>query len=148
MMSYKLGIFTPYARSTLINSHRTAFEFHNDTITPEHLLFNLVREGDSMACYVFAELGIDLEQFNVASIAALGRAEDRPPMRSHNVSEQVKQVMAFAVDEAKVMGHHRLSTAHILLGILRIGEGRAYAALQQLGVNLEDTRRLTHLAIE
>ena len=147
-MPDKLNWFTPYARNTLINAQGAASTFRSETIGPEHLLFTLVGEGDSMACYVFAKLGITLEEFYGAILDTMGaQSAERPRAQPKEINEQAKQVIQLSIEEARRMGHHRLSTAHILLGILRLGEGRAYEILQRLGVQLEDARRMTRQGI-
>jgi ATP-dependent Clp protease ATP-binding subunit ClpC len=102
----------------------------------------LVREGDGVAAKVLANLGIELNKVRSAVEFIIGRGE-RSTMSEIGLTPRAKKVIELAVDEARRLNHHYIGTEHLLLGLVREGEGIAAGVLESLGVNLERVRAET-----
>jgi uncharacterized damage-inducible protein DinB len=99
----------------------------------------LVRQGDGVAAQVFESLGVELNQVRSAVEFIIGRGE-RMVMGEIGLTPRAKRVIELAVDEAARLNHHYIGTGHLLLGIVREGEGIAAGVLESLGVSLEKVR--------
>src|SRR5258707_503491 len=111
-------------------------------IGTEHLLLGLVREGDGVAAKVLSNLGVDLAQVRATVELIMGRG-DRIVLGEIGLTPRAKKVIELAVDEARRLDHHYVGTEHLLLGLVREGEGIAGGVLESLGVNLEKVRTQT-----
>ena len=105
----------------------------------EHLLLGLVREGEGVAAVALKRLGVSLEDARAAVLHIIGHS-DRIVAGEIGLTPRAKKVIELAVDEARRIGHHYIGTEHLLLGLLREGEGIAAGVLASLGVNLERAR--------
>jgi len=141
-MSDKLDRFTKRARRVLQLAQEEAQRLNHNYIGTEHLLLGLVREENSVAAKVLRELGVDPGQVIRAVERTVGRGE-RAPFSKPTLSPRTKRVIELAVDEARLMGHHYIGTEHLLLGLIREGEGVAVNVLKQLGVDLDRVRTQT-----
>jgi ATP-dependent Clp protease ATP-binding subunit ClpC len=103
------------------------------------LLLGLVREGEGVAAKVLSNLGIELTKVRSAVEFIIGRGE-RTVQGEIGLTPRAKKVIELAVDEARRLGHHYIGTEHLLLGLIREGEGIAAGVLESLGVNLEKVR--------
>ena len=114
---------------------------HNH-IGTEHLLLGLLRESDSVGCKVLINLGAEPAKVRSAAefIIDSGR---RPTHRELGFTAQAKTVIELAVSEARRMDHSYIGTEHLLLGLVREGEGIAFGVLESLGVSLERARTET-----
>src|SRR5260221_8064685 len=134
--------FTERARKVLSLAQDEAQRFNHNYIGTEHLLLGLVREGDGVAAKVLSNLGVDLAQVRATVELIMGRG-DRIVLGEIGLTPRAKKVIELAVDEARRLNHHYIGTEHLLLGLVREGEGIAAAVLESLGVNLEKVRPQT-----
>ena len=116
-----------------------AQRFNHNYIGTEHLLLGLVREGDGVAARVLSNLGVQLPKVRSAVEFIIGRGETMI-MGEIGLTPRAKKVIELAVDEARRLNHHYIGTEHLLLGLVREGEGIAAGVLESLGVNLEKVR--------
>jgi ATP-dependent Clp protease ATP-binding subunit ClpC len=138
-MSGSFDRFTERARKVLTLAQEEAQRFNHNYIGTEHLLLGLVREGEGVAAKVLSNLGIELTKVRSAVEFIIGRGE-RQVMGEIGLTPRAKKVIELAVDEARRLGHHYIGTEHLLLGLIREGEGIAAGVLESLGVNLEKVR--------
>src|SRR5690349_20376745 len=134
--------FTERARKVLSLAQEEAQRFNHNYIGTEHLLLGLVREGDGVAAKVLINLGVELYKVRSAVEFIIGRG-DRVVLGEIGLTPRAKKVIELAVDEARRLGHHYIGTEHLLLGLVREGEGIAAGVLESLGVNLEKVRSQT-----
>src|SRR5512136_2011256 len=132
--------FTQRARRVLSLAHQEAERGRQNSIGTEHLLLGLMEEEGGVASRVLRELG--LESNRVREIIT------RVSVESHHIDGKIElapdtqQVLEFAVDEARRLGHHYIGTEHLLLGLVRV-EGTAMEVLRRLGVTADQIRRQT-----
>ena len=141
-MSDKLDRFTTRARRVLTLAQEEALRLNHNYIGTEHLLLGLVREENGVAVKVLRELGVEPSQVIRAVERTVGRGE-RAPFGKPTLAPRTKRVIELAVDEARLMGHHYIGTEHLLLGLVREGEGIAVNVLRGLGINLDRVRTQT-----
>ena len=141
-MADRFDKFTERARRVLSLAQEEAQRFNHNYIGTEHLLLGLVREGDGLAAKVLANLGVELNKVRSAVEFIIGRG-DRPISGEVGLTPRAKKVIELAVDEARRLNHHYIGTEHLLLGLVREGEGIAAGVLESLGVNLEKVRTET-----
>src|SRR5579871_517907 len=134
--------FTERARKVLSLAQEEAQRFNHNYIGTEHLLLGLVREGDGVAAKVLSNLGVELNKVRSAVEFIIGRG-DRIVLGDIGLTPRAKKVIELAVDEARRLNHHYIGTEHLLLGLVREGEGIAAGVLESLGVNLEKVRTQT-----
>src|SRR5215203_3075918 len=141
-MSDKFDKFTERARKVLTLAQEEAQRFNHNYIGTEHLLLGLVREGDGVAARVLSNMGVQLPKVRSAVEFIIGRGETMV-MGEIGLTPRAKKVIELAVDEARRLNHHYIGTEHLLLGLVREGEGIAAGVLESLGVNLERVRAET-----
>ncbi len=141
-MADRFDKFTERARRVLTLAQEEAQRFNHNYIGTEHLLLGLVREGDGVAAKVLANLGVELNKVRSAVEFIIGRG-DRAVLGDIGLTPRAKKVIELAVDEARRLNHHYIGTEHLLLGLVREGEGIAAGVLESLGVNLERVRAET-----
>jgi len=134
--------FTERARKVLSLAQEEAQRFQHNYIGTEHLLLGLVREGEGVAAKVLSNLGVELNKVRSAVEFIIGRG-DRIVLGEIGLTPRAKKVIELAVDEARRLNHHYIGTEHLLLGLVREGEGIAAGVLESLGVNLEKVRTQT-----
>jgi len=134
--------FTDRARKVLTLAQEEATRFNHNYIGTEHLLLGLVREGEGVAAKILSNLGIELNRVRSAVEFMIGRG-DRMLVGEIGLTPRAKKVIELAVDEARRLGHHYVGAEHLLLGLVREGEGVAAKVLDSLGVNLEKVRTQT-----
>jgi ATP-dependent Clp protease ATP-binding subunit ClpC len=142
MSNDRFDKFTERARKVLTLAQEEATRFNHNYIGTEHLLLGLVREGEGVAAKVLANLGVELNRVRSAVEFIIGRG-DRMIVGEIGLTPRAKKVIELAVDEARRLGHHYIGTEHLLLGLVREGEGIAAGVLESLGVNLEKVRTQT-----
>jgi ATP-dependent Clp protease ATP-binding subunit ClpC len=135
----KFEKFTERARKVLSLAQEEAQRFNHNYIGTEHLLLGLVREGDGVAAKVLSNLNVELNKVRSAVEFIIGRG-DRIVLGEIGLTPRAKKVIELAVDEARRLNHHYIGTEHLLLGLVREGEGIAAGVLESLGVNLERAR--------
>ncbi|MDP9356059.1 MAG: ATP-dependent Clp protease ATP-binding subunit [Chloroflexota bacterium] len=138
-MADKFDKFTERARKVLTLAQEEAQRFNHNYIGTEHLLLGLVREGDGVAARVLGNMGVQLPKVRSAVEFIIGRGETMV-MGEIGLTPRAKKVIELAVDEARRLNHHYIGTEHLLLGLVREGEGIAAGVLESLGVNLEKVR--------
>jgi ATP-dependent Clp protease ATP-binding subunit ClpC len=131
--------FTERVRKVLTLAQEEALRLNHAYIGTEHLLLGLVREGEGVAAKVLSSLGIELAKVRSSVEFILGRGE-RQVMGDIGMTPRAKKVIELAVDEARRLGHRYVGTEHLLLGLIREGEGMAAGVLESLGVSLEKAR--------
>src|SRR5437879_7368903 len=141
-MADRFDKFTERARRVLTLAQEEALRFNHNYIGTEHLLLGLVREGEGVAAKVLSNLGVELNRVRSAVEFIIGRG-DRMVVGEIGLTPRAKKVIELAVDEARRLGHHYIGTEHLLLGLVREGEGIAAGVLESLGVNLEKVRTQT-----
>ncbi len=141
-MADRFDKFTERARRVLTLAQEEAQRFNHNYIGTEHLLLGLVREGDGVAAKVLSNLGVELTKVRSAVEFIIGRGE--AAVRGEiGLTPRAKKVIELAVDEARRLNHNYIGTEHLLLGLVREGEGIAASVLESLGVNLERVRAET-----
>ena len=141
-MADRFDKFTERARRVLTLAQEEAQRFNHNYIGTEHLLLGLVREGDGIAAKVLANLGVETGKVRSAVEFIIGRG-DRAVLGEIGLTPRAKKVIELSVDEARRLNHHYIGTEHLLLGLVREGEGIAAGVLESLGVNLERVRAET-----
>src|SRR3972149_5888957 len=141
-MADRFDKFTERARRVLTLAQEEAQRFNHNYIGTEHLLLGLVREGDGVAAKVLSNLGVGHTKVRSAVEVILGRGDARV-MGEIGLTPRAKKVIELAGDEARRLNHHYIGTEHLLLGLVREGEGIAAGVLESLGVNLERVRAET-----
>jgi ATP-dependent Clp protease ATP-binding subunit ClpC len=137
--------FTQRARRVLSLAHQEAERAHQNLIGTEHLLIGLVEEEGGVAGRVLREMGLETER--VREMVNRLTVEGQSAEEKIELSNETQQVLEFAIEEARRLGHHYIGTEHLLLGLVR-GEGTALEALRRLGVTPDDVRRQTRRVLQ
>jgi ATP-dependent Clp protease ATP-binding subunit ClpC len=138
--------FTQRARRVLSLAHQEAERMRHNSIGTEHLLLGLIREEGGVAGRVLRELGLDAVRVQEIIERMVGFGQYRSVKL--DLAPGTQQVLEYAVDEARKMGHHYIGTEHILLGLVRFNEGVALDVLRKLGVNADQIRRQTRRVLQ
>jgi hypothetical protein len=131
--------FTNRARIVMTLAQDEAQRLGHHYMGTEHLLLGLLREGEGVAAIALKQLGVSLGDARAAVLHIIGHS-DRIVAGEIGLTPRSKKVIELAVDEARRMGHRYIGTEHLLLGLIREGEGIACGVLESLGVNLERAR--------
>jgi ATP-dependent Clp protease ATP-binding subunit ClpA len=131
--------FTERARQVLSDAQEEAQRFNHTYIGTEHLLLGLLRMPDGIAARALNGLGVELDNARRAVEFIIGRG-DREIWGEVGMTPRAKKAIELAMDEARRLNHHYVGTEHILLGIIREGEGIAAGVLTSLGATLEQVR--------
>ena len=132
--------FTERARKVVFYAQEEAQKFGEGYVSTEHLLLGLVRESDSVAARVLERLGVSLNRVRVEVEKQLPRGDARPS-QDMTLTPRAKRVIDLAYDEARNLNNNYIGTEHLLLGLIREGDGLAGRVLAKLGVELERARR-------
>ncbi|MCK9614895.1 MAG: ATP-dependent Clp protease ATP-binding subunit, partial [Candidatus Omnitrophica bacterium] len=132
--------FTERARKVLVLAKEEARRFNHDYIGTEHILLGLVREGEGVACAVLQNLGIDLERLRIEIEKLISPGSSASVLGEIPFTPRAKKALELAAEEAHNLGHNYIGTEHILLGLIREGEGLASQVLFSLGVDLRKIR--------
>src|SRR5881296_276665 len=132
--------FNDRAKRVLALAQDEAIRFNHNYIGTEHLLLGLVREGEGVAARVLDSLGVELSKVRTAVEFIIGRGDATTSPSEITLSPRTKKVIELAIDEARKLGHSHVGTEHLLLGLVREGEGIASGVLESLGVSLEKVR--------
>ena len=138
-MASRFEKFTERARRVLSLAQEEAQRFNHNYIGTEHILLGLVRETDGVAARVLSNLGVELQKVRAAVEFIIGRGERTAPGEI-GLTPRAKKVIELAVDEARRLNHHHIGTEHLLIGLMREGEGVAAGVLESLGINLDKVR--------
>ncbi len=132
--------FTPRAQQVLALARKEADRFHHNYVGTEHILLGLIKLGQGVAVSVLQKMGLDLETVRNAVEKQVGIGQETKTQSSIPYTPRVKKVLALAGKEAKTLNHSYVGTEHILLGLLREGEGVAARVLKSLDIDIERTR--------
>jgi ATP-dependent Clp protease ATP-binding subunit ClpC len=132
--------FTPRAQQVLALARKEADRFNHNYVGTEHLLLGLIKLGQGVAVNVLQKLGLDLETVRIEVEKQVGSGPDTKMSGNIPYTPRVKKVLALAGKEAKALNHSYVGTEHILLGLLREGDGVAARVLKTLEVDIERTR--------
>src|SRR4030043_365419 len=141
-MASRFKKFSERARRVLTIAQEEARNLNHSYIGTEHILLGLVREEEGVAARVLINLGIGLSKVRSAVEFIIGRGE-KPGSNETGLTPRAKKVIELAIDEARQMGHNYIGTEHLLLGLLREGEGVASSVLDSFGITLERARAET-----
>ena len=128
--------FTERARKVIILAREEAIRLGHNFVGTEHLLLGLVREGDGLAMAILKKLTVNLSTLKgeVEKIVSVGTQVS--PAGEVPFTPQAKKVLEYAISEARSMGHNYIGTEHLLLGLVREGEGIASLVLRDVGVTV------------
>ena len=132
--------FTPRAQQVLALARKEADRFNHNYVGTEHLLLGLIKLGQGVAVNVLQKMGLDLETVRMEVEKQVGSGPETKMVGNIPYTPRVKKVLALAGKEAKSLQHSYVGTEHILLGLLREGEGVAARVLKNLEVDIERTR--------
>ncbi len=132
--------FTPRAQQVLALARKEADRFSHNYVGTEHLLLGLIKLGQGVAVNVLERMGLELESVRLEVEREVGTGSSNQSSANIPYTPRVKKVLALASKEAKTLNHSYVGTEHILLGLLREGEGVAARVLQRLNVDIQRTR--------
>jgi len=132
--------FTPRAQQVLQLARKEADRFNHGYVGTEHLLLGLIALGQGVAVNVLQRMGVNLEQVRLEVEKAVGVGPETKTVGNVPFTPRVKKVLALAGSEARALNHAYVGTEHILLGVLREGEGVASRVLKNLGIDLDKAR--------
>ena len=138
--------FTPRAQQVLALARKEADRFHHNYVGTEHLLLGLINLGQGVAVNVLQKMGLDLDTVRAAVEQQVGTGPEAKPAGNVPYTPRVKKVLSLAGKEAKSLNHSYVGTEHILLGLLREGEGVAARVLKSLEVDVERDERTARAA--
>jgi len=133
--------FTPRAQQVIALAKKEADRFNHNFVGTEHLLLGLIKLGQGVAVNVIQKMGLDLETVRLEVEKQVGVGPDQKLIGSIPFTPRVKKVISLAAKEAKMLNHTYVGTEHILLGLLREGDGVAARVLKNLDVDIEQTRQ-------
>jgi ATP-dependent Clp protease ATP-binding subunit ClpC len=138
-MSDLYSKFTKRAKQVLQLATEEARAFNHPYIGTEHILLGLIRESEGIAARVLDDLGVKLAQARSAVEFIVGTGEEAPE-HEQELTARAQKVIKYAIEEATRLNHHYIGTEHLLLGLVRNGEGVATGVLDIMGVSLEQVR--------
>jgi len=140
-MTESLNNFTPRAQQVLALARKEADRFNHHFIGTEHLLLGIIRLGPGTAVNVLDKMGLDLEGVRAEVEKQVGTGPDQKMVGNIPYTPRVKRVLILAAKEARFLEHKYIGTEHILLGLLREGDGVAARVLKNLYVEIEPARQ-------
>src|ERR1051325_3934310 len=141
MSDEAMNNFTPRAQQVLALARKEADRFNHNFVGTEHLLLGLIKLGQGVAVNVLQKMGLDLETVRMEVEKQVGTGPDQKQVGNIPYTPRVKKVLSLAAKEAKALNHTYVGTEHILLGLLREGDGVAARVLKSLDVDIEQTRQ-------
>jgi ATP-dependent Clp protease ATP-binding subunit ClpC len=141
MSDEAMSNFTPRAQQVLALARKEADRFNHNFVGTEHLLLGLIKLGQGVAVNVLQKMGLDLDTVRLAVEKEVGTGPDQKLAGNIPYTPRVKKVLALASKEAKALNHTYVGTEHILLGLLREGDGVAARVLKNLEIDIEQTRQ-------
>ncbi|TRZ51662.1 MAG: ATP-dependent Clp protease ATP-binding subunit [Dehalococcoidia bacterium] len=138
-MASRFEKFSERARRVLTLAQEEAQQLNHSYIGTEHVLLGLVREDEGVAAKVVVNLGVSLSKVRQAVGFIIERSE-KPATSETGLTAGAKKAIELAIDEARHLGHNYIGTEHLLLGLLREGEGAAASVLDSLGITLQRAR--------
>jgi ATP-dependent Clp protease ATP-binding subunit ClpC len=131
--------FTDRARRVVVLAQEEARLVHHDYIGTEHILLGIVHEGEGVAAKALELLGVSLTRVRLAVEETIGRGE-RAPVAAPQFTPRARRALELSRQESNELGHNYVGTEHLLLGLIREGEGVAARVLAKLGVGLDTAR--------
>jgi ATP-dependent Clp protease ATP-binding subunit ClpC len=141
MSEEAMNNFTPRAQQVLALARKEADRFNHNFVGTEHLLLGLIKLGQGVAVNVLQKMGLDLETVRMQVEKEVGTGPDQKLIGNIPYTPRVKKVLALAAKEARALNHTYVGTEHILLGLLREGDGVAARVLKSLDCDIELTRQ-------
>jgi len=141
MSDEAMSNFTPRAQQVLALARKEADRLNHNLLGTEHLLLGLIKLGQGVAVNVLQSMGIDLETVRMEVEKQVGTGPDQKMIGNIPYTPRVKKVIALAQKEAKNLNHTYVGTEHLLLGLLREGDGVAAKVLRALDVDIEEARQ-------
>jgi ATP-dependent Clp protease ATP-binding subunit ClpC len=138
-MASRFDKFSERARRVLTYAQEEAQNLNHNYIGTEHILLGMVREEDGVAARVLASMDVNLAKLRSAVEFVIGRGE-KPSSGETGLTSRAKKVIELAIDEARTLNHNYIGTEHLLLGLLREGEGVAAGVLDSFGITIDKTR--------
>ncbi len=135
--------FTERVRKVIFLAREEASRLQHDSIGTEHLLLGLLREGEGIAATVLSNLGLDLDAIRQSVESMVAHTGGTLTIGEIPFTANARRVLELAVDEARQMGHSYVGTEHLLLGLIREGEGVAAKVLMDMGVDRKKVREET-----
>ncbi len=132
--------FTERARKVIILAKEEARRFNHDYIGTEHILLGLIREGEGVAATVLQKMGVSLEKIRLEIEKLVQPGPSTQIIGDIPFTPRAKKALELAAEEARSLGHNYIGTEHILLGLIREGEGVASQVLLNLGLDLNTVR--------
>src|SRR5690554_5194717 len=138
---FMFGRFTQRAQKVLLLAQEEAVRFAHNFVGTEHILLGLVREGEGIAAKVLLSLGVDLAKVRAEIEKMIGKGKQESSTQNLNYTPRAKKVIELAIEEGRNLGHNYVGTEHLLLGLIREGEGIAAQVLANMGVDLAKARK-------
>ncbi len=138
---FLFGRFTERAQKVLVLAQDEAKRFGHSFVGTEHILLGLVREGEGIAAKVLLSLGVELDSVRSEVEKLIGKGDQRPVAQGVNYTPRAKKVIELAIEEGQNLGHNYVGTEHLLLGLIREGEGIAAQVLNNMGADLQRARK-------
>ncbi|MEK7279383.1 MAG: ATP-dependent Clp protease ATP-binding subunit [Nitrospirota bacterium] len=135
--------FTDKGRKIIILAREEAERHQNDYLGTEHLVLAIIRETDGVATAVLKKMGLSPEQIRLEIERNLPGGGSTLTFGEIPFTPRVKKVIEYAVEEARLLGHHYIGSEHLLLGLMREEEGIGGKILRSLGANLLSARLIT-----
>jgi len=132
--------FTDRARKVMGLPREEALRFNHDYVGTEHIVLGLIQEGRGVAADVLKNLDVDLQRIRQEVEKRVSHGTTKVTMGQLPFTPRAKKVLEFALEEASRIGHNHIGTEHLLLGLIREGEGIAAQVLQNIVLRLEDVR--------
>ena len=132
--------FTERARKVIILAKEEARRFNHDYIGTEHILLGLIREGEGVAAAVLQKLGVSLENIRLEIEKLVQPGPTTQIIGDIPFTPRAKKALELAAEEARSLGHNYIGTEHLLLGLIREGEGISSQVLLNLGMDLNSVR--------
>jgi ATP-dependent Clp protease ATP-binding subunit ClpC len=132
--------FTDRGRRVVVLAQEEARALDHSYIGTEHILLALIRESDGVAAKVLESAGISLETVRQRVEEIIGRGQHAPAGQIP-LTPPARKVIELALSESRVLDHHYIGTEHLLLGLIREGDGVAARVLAQFGADLNQMRQ-------
>jgi len=141
MSDESMSNFTPRAQQVMALARKEADRFNHNYVGTEHLLLGLIKLGQGVAVNVLQKMGLDLETLRLEVEKQVGTGGDQKLIGNIPLTPRVKKVLQLASKEARALNHTYVGTEHLLLGLLREGDGVAARVIKNLDVDIEQARQ-------
>ena len=128
--------FTERARKVIILAREEAIRLGHNFVGTEHLLLGLIREGDGLAVAILKKLNVNISAVKAEIEKIVSAGSEFSPAGEIPFTPQAKKVLEYSISEARSLGHNYIGTEHLLLGLIREGEGIASLVLRDFGVSV------------